>query len=86
MDSHESFKVMESFVYDITDKNMRQRFIDAISFQKPFQNFNQLIHNIPKLKEEWFAYKNEQYIELVKEQLESFNSLENDVDVEEPDI
>src|SRR5580658_7338763 len=43
MDSHESFKIMENFVSDITEASIRQRFEDAISFTKPFQNFKQLL-------------------------------------------
>ena len=73
MDSHESFRSMEDFVDDIADGRIKQRFEDAISYKKPFQNFKQLLHDYPDLREQWFAFKNQRYIDYVKEQLEAYN-------------
>ena len=77
MESRESFRVMETFVENLSDAYIRQRFTDAISFKKPFQNFNQMLLNYPKLLEEWFTYKSEKYMEWVRDELKKFNGRES---------
>jgi hypothetical protein len=74
MESHESFRMMEDFVDDIADKKIRQRFEDAIGYEKPFQNFKQLLLNYPDLRQQWFAYKDQRMLDYVKEQVEAYNN------------
>lgn len=76
MDSHESMKVIRVFIANIDDDNIRLRFEDAINFKKPFQNFKQLLNNYMDLREQWFVYKDAQYIAHVQEQLDYFNRRE----------
>jgi hypothetical protein len=82
MESDESFRIIEEFVEMIVDEKARQRFEDAIGYRKPFQNFKQLLLDYPELREQWFAYKDQCYIDFVKEQAEVYNrsqqSEEND--------
>lgn len=73
MESHESFRIIEDFVSMIADEKVRQRFEDAIGYRKPFQNFKQLLLGYPVLREQWFAYKDQCYIEFVKGQAEAYN-------------
>lgn len=73
MESDESFGIMEDFVAEIADERIRQRFEDAIGYRKPFQNFKHLLLSYPDLREQWFAYKNQRFIEFVKEQAEAYN-------------
>jgi len=75
MDTHESFRMMETFITEIPEENIRQRFEDAISYKKPFQNFKQLLHNYPELRQRWFAFKDQQYMNWVKEQIDAYRSL-----------
>jgi hypothetical protein len=70
MNSHEAFKVMESFTEGINHLPTHNKFVDAISRKKPFANFNSLISYYPDLREDWFAYKLQSYIEFVKNQVE----------------
>jgi hypothetical protein len=70
MGSSQAFRVMESFIDDIDHGPTHNKFIDAISSKKPFQNFNNLLHYYPYLRQQWFAYKLERYIEYVKEQID----------------
>jgi len=70
MSSSEAFRVMEAFIDDIDYVPTHNKFIDAISRRKPFQNFNNLLHYYPDLCQQWFAYKLEKYIEFVKEQVD----------------
>jgi hypothetical protein len=74
MESHDSFKVMESFVTGIEDKSIHRRFEDAISYKKPFQNFKQLLYDYPDMREAWFKYKELWLIEKVQRQLDTYNS------------
>jgi len=74
MDTHESFRIMETFISDIPEENTRQRFEDAISYRKPFQNFKQLLHNYPELQQQWFAFKEQKYIEWVQEQIDDYSA------------
>jgi hypothetical protein len=74
MDTHESFRMMETFINDIPEENIRQRFEDAIGYKKPFQNFKQLLLNYPELRLQWFAFKTQKYIEWVQEQIDAYRS------------
>lgn len=69
MNSHEAFRVMEDFIAEINNIPTHNKFISAISRKKPFSNFNNLLHYYPELREKWFKYKLERYIEYVKEQI-----------------
>jgi hypothetical protein len=70
MSSSESFRVMENFISNIEDIPTHNKFIDAISRKKPFRHFSDLLFDYPELREQWFAYKSESYMEYVKEQIE----------------
>ncbi len=76
MNSHESMKVIRVFIANIDDDGIRLRFEDAVNFKKPFQNFKQLLNNYIDLREQWFVYKDAQYIAHVQEQLDYFNRRE----------
>ena len=69
MHSSEAFRVMENFISNIDDIPTHNKFIEAISRKKPFANFSYLLHYYPELREQWFAYKSERYIDYVKEQI-----------------
>lgn len=82
MGSHEAFRVMEGFIAGISHIPTHNKFIDAISRKKPFANFNHLISYYPDLREEWFAFKNQSYIDFVKDRLDAYNNmLEFDGDI-----
>jgi hypothetical protein len=78
MDTHESFKMMETFINEIPEENIRQRFEDAISYRKPFQNFKQLLPNYPELRQQWFSFRDQQYIDWVQQQIDAYRSSHND--------
>jgi len=71
MSSSESFSVMENFIRNvIEDIPTHNKFIEAISRKKPFRQFNDQLLYYPELRQQWFAFKNDCYIEFVKEQIE----------------
>jgi hypothetical protein len=73
MDSNESFRVIENFIAQIDDIPTHNKFIDAVSRKRPFANFRVMLHYYPELREQWFVFKNEAYIEYVKEQIDAEN-------------
>jgi len=70
MNSVEAFEVMESFINGIRHIPTHNKFIDTISRKKPFAHFNNMLSYYPDLREQWFAYKLQNYIEFVKSQVE----------------
>lgn len=78
--SFEAFKIMEGFIVSIPNPNTQQQFEEAVHRKKPFQQFDDLLFTYPDLREQWFTYKLQQFIEYVQRQLEAYNSqLEDDV-------
>lgn len=71
MHSSEAFRVMEDFVNGIDEVNIRERFMDAISYKKPFSNFNDLVRVYPQIQKQWFVYKLDRYVDFVREQMEA---------------
>lgn len=78
MDSRESFQVIENFIAQIDDIPTHNKFIEAVSRKRPFANFKDMLHYYPELREQWFVFKNEAYIDYVKEQVEAANFDEED--------
>lgn len=69
MESSQSFRVMEGFISEIDDIPTHNKFINAISRRRPFAQFKDLLFDYPELREQWFVYKLEKYMEYVKDQL-----------------
>jgi len=69
MDSNESYRVMERFANTLTDTKFKYKVMESISRRKPFQNFKRLIDS-SDYRQKWFDFKNQSYIEYVKEQIE----------------
>ena len=67
-ESHESFEIMESFVTEITNKNLKNRILNALGNRKPFANFKNLIET-SNYREQWFAFKQRKLEEYVWEYL-----------------
>ena len=73
MESHESFKIMEDYIAEIPDQKIQHRFEEVIRQRKPFQQFKNLLLDYPELRNRWFTYKLQRYIEYVKNKLEEYN-------------
>jgi len=71
-ESHESFEIMERFVAEITDKNLKDRILNALGNRKPFANFKNLIET-SNYREQWFAFKQRKLEEYVWDYLVSEN-------------
>lgn len=81
MESHESFRIMEDFIELIEEQTTRSKFEEIIQRRKPFQQFKYLLMDYSHLRQQWFLFKVERYKEYVKEQIDAYNSRqENDED------
>jgi len=80
MNSVEAFEIMENFINSINHIPAHNKFIDAISHKKPFAHFNDMLPYYPDLREQWFAYKLQNYIEFVKNQVELNNTVKEPFD------
>ena len=77
MQSHQSYKIMEEFIETVDDNKLQNRLLDSISRSKPFRNFHNEIDNSGKYRQCWFEFKDQKYIEWVKNQIEVFNFKKN---------
>lgn len=77
MNSQESFLVMENFANFIENSTLREKLINSLNRSKPFRNFKWIIDNSGDYRQQWFEFKNQKYIEFVKDQLEQFNRIED---------
>jgi hypothetical protein len=68
MGSHQGFQIMEDFANSITDMNFRTRLFEQLSQHKPFSKFKWAIDN-SEHREDWFDFKQQAYINWVREQL-----------------
>jgi hypothetical protein len=73
MESHEAFRVMADFAESIDHSKLRERLINALNRPKPFRNFKWQIDNSGEFRQVWFDYKNQRYIEWIKDQLEAYH-------------
>ena len=73
MESHESFRLMEIFITTIEDGKTRTYFEEAICRKKPFQQFKACLQEYDGLLQQWYQFKNEQFIKWAEEQLVDYN-------------
>ena len=69
INSSDSFKVMEEFVYSLENNSTKIRFLTALEGRNPFANFKHQIENSGDYRELWFAFRREKNIEWVQNQL-----------------
>ena len=68
MSSHESFQVMEDFANAQTNPAFKKNLLDRLRWRKPFRHFKEFVDD-SEYRDDWFAFKNEAYIDFVKRQL-----------------
>ncbi len=71
MESHESFQIMEGFVASLPESRIKVQLETVIYGNKPFSNFNRIIHQAGKEKEQWFTFKLDKMKAWVIDQLQS---------------
>lgn len=77
MNSREAYRVMERFVNIVEDEAFASKLSDALDRRKPFRKFKDIVES-SEYREQWFAFKEAEQIENVREQLEAYNRSESD--------
>ncbi|MFK7833219.1 MAG: UPF0158 family protein [Winogradskyella sp.] len=68
LEGFESFKIMERFVEELTDKNLQLELKNVLANKKPFQNFKHLIDH-SEFRQRWFNFKQTELEKRVEAQL-----------------
>jgi hypothetical protein len=76
MEGRESFRIMEEFIGEIDDQELKRRLIWALNRDHPFRHFKDEIDYNGEYREQWFKFKAEKYIEFVENQVTEYNELE----------
>ena len=77
MDSRKSFQIMEDFTENIEDMELKKKLELGLRLLKPFRNFKDIIDDENEYRDKWFEFKNDKYIEFVKDHLSYLNNREN---------
>ena len=64
--SLEGWDVMRDFIETIRDERIANRLYRAIESKSPFRRFKDELLNYPELREAWFRFHDEAFIELAK--------------------
>jgi len=71
IESHESYKIMESFIATVKDKRIQNILSSAIQGRGAFRRFKDTIAEWPDLQKQWFSYKDNTARQEVIDWLES---------------
>lgn len=74
MPSRDSFIIMEGFVDQVRDRNLKNRLLRALNNRKPFKNFKYLIDD-SEYREQWFDYRRQERFNWVAERIKEFEQL-----------
>ncbi|WP_026776897.1 UPF0158 family protein [Polaribacter sp. Hel_I_88] len=66
LESFESFKIMENFVDEISDKIFKNRLENMLQKRKPFRNFKDEVES-SVYREAWFAFRQKEMEKIVEE-------------------
>ena len=70
LESFESFKIMELFVEQLSDQNLKSELENTLVNKKPFQNFKHKIDH-SEFRQSWFEFKKSELEKIVENQLDS---------------
>ncbi len=68
LESFESFKIMERFIDQVTNKQFQSELENILQKKKPFQNFKHTIDN-SDFRQKWFDFKQSELEKIVENQL-----------------
>lgn len=64
--SRTSFQFMENFIESLPENKVSNSLFLAISKKHPFQHFTQCLLDYPEIRQKWFAFKTQCYIEYIQ--------------------
>lgn len=69
LESYESYKIMELFVEQLSDQNLKSELENVLANKKPFQNFKHKIDH-SDCRQNWFVFKQNELEKRVENELE----------------
>ncbi|WP_343330349.1 UPF0158 family protein [Polaribacter staleyi] len=69
LESFESFKIMELFVEQMSDQNLKAELENVLANKKPFQNFKHKVDH-SDFRQNWFEFKQKELEKRVENELE----------------
>lgn len=57
LDSHESFRIMENFAASLPESKMKDALFEALSRNRPFRRFKDVVERDLTLRDRWFAFR-----------------------------
>lgn len=67
--STEAFEIMSAFANQLTDTDLQDQLLEALSKKKPFREFKFIIDDSNEFRQEWFDFKSKCQQDFVKRQL-----------------
>ena len=71
LESHDSFRIMEDFAVALPESRLKTRLFDALSRNKPFRHFRDIVHADLAQRDHWFAFRDEALAQHARDWLES---------------
>ena len=69
MGSSDSYRVMMDFAEQLTDTTLQDALYRALNKRGPFQEFKFVIDNSGDFRQQWFAFRDQRYIDWVTQQV-----------------
>ncbi len=69
MRSGDPYRMMVAFADQLTNQRLQEKLLRALNKPKPFREFKYVMDSSGPHREEWFAFKDQQYVDWVKRQL-----------------
>ena len=60
MESHEAFKVMEYFIEEVKDRQMKNALITALKRHRPFAKFKSIVES-SACRQQWFDFRQKEW-------------------------
>lgn len=71
MAAHESFRIMEDFAASLPESAIKTRLIEALSCNKPFGRFKNIVHSDFALRGQWFIFRDDAFARYASDWLEA---------------
>jgi hypothetical protein len=76
LEPFESFKIMERFIETVDNQNLRKRLFLALSKNRPFSSFKQVIDYSGKYRDKWFKFKHDSLVDIITDKINFLSNTE----------
>ncbi len=59
LESRDRFRIMENFVLSLPESRLKTRLSDALSRNKPFRHFRDIVQEDLAVRDQWFTFQNQ---------------------------